>query len=131
TAAPDAGVEVESGNVLTGHASDAETDTLSVSAVSGASLVGGAFVVDGTHGTLTVSADGHYSFAANSAFDALTAADHVQDQFTFTVSDGNGGAVDNTLTINIAGTNDTPVVTAVTDGAADTAAPDAGVEVAS
>ena len=102
-----------------------------MSAVTGSTTdLAGNFVVTNTYGTLTVHTDGSYSFVANAAFDALTAGDTPSEQFTFTVSDGHTSA-DQTLTINITGTNDTPVVNAVTTSAADTAALDAGSTVAS
>ena len=51
--------------------------------------------------------------------------------FSFTVSDGHGGNVTQNLTFNITGTDDTPVVAAVSKAVADTAGVDAGTVVAS
>ena len=63
----------------------------------------------GTYGTLTVAADGTYTYIADqSAADDLDAGDTATDVFTYTVSDGT--ATDTaTLTITITGVNDTPV----------------------
>ena len=64
----------------------------------------------GSYGTLTVHADGSYSYAANAmAINALTAA--TTDLFNVQVSDGSLSAA-TTLTVNITGANDTPVAQA-------------------
>src|SRR5262249_32131451 len=94
-------------------------------------VVSGTAVAHGTYGDLIVYSDGSYSYQANDAFDALTAADHKQDVFSFTVSDGPGGTASTTLTIDVDGANDTPVVFAAKNSADDTAAKDAGTTVAS
>ena len=63
----------------------------------------------GTYGTLTIGADGSYTYTADqSAADDLDAGDQVTDVFTYTLSDGT--ATDTaTLTITVTGVNDTPV----------------------
>ena len=65
--------------------------------------------VTGTYGTLTIGADGTYTYVADqNAADDLDASDTVTDVFTYTVSDG--AATDTaTLTITITGVNDAPV----------------------
>ena len=65
--------------------------------------------VTGTYGTLTIGADGTYTYVADqSAADDLDASDTVTDVFTYTVWDG--AATDTaTLTITITGVNDAPV----------------------
>jgi VCBS repeat-containing protein len=137
TAAQDSGTQVASGNVIT-DVSDSDRDTgdiLSVSGVKGAGdsselTVSGSIVAHGTYGDLTINSDGSYSYVANAAFDALTAVDQKTDVFNITVTDGTA-PVDQTLTIDITGANDTPVVNAVTASAHDTAAQDSGTQVAS
>ena len=61
-------------------------------------------IVVGTYGTLTIGADGTYTYTADqSAADALDAGDVVTDVFTYT-ADGEA-----TLTITVTGVNDDPV----------------------
>src|SRR5581483_9747432 len=68
--------------------------------------------VAGTYGSLVLNADGSYGYVANASVDALVASDHVSDQFTYTVDDGQGHQATTTLTFAIDGANDNPVVTA-------------------
>ena len=94
------------GDVLVGD-TDADGDTLTVSAISGGS-VGSA--VTGTYGTLTIQSNGSYEYVADqSAADTLDAGDTVTDVFTYTVSDGNDGTDTATLTFTILGVDDDPV----------------------
>ncbi|MDC3111611.1 Ig-like domain-containing protein, partial [Pelagibacteraceae bacterium] len=94
------------GDVLVGD-TDADGDTLTVSAISGGS-VGSA--VTGTYGTLTIQSNGSYEYVADqSAADTLDAGDTVTDVFTYTVSDGNDGTDTATLTFTILGVDDNPV----------------------
>ncbi len=64
--------------------------------------------VDGTGGEITWD----YSVAA-SAVEYLGAGQFKDETFSFTLSDGNGGAVERTVSVRITGTNDAPVVAAV------------------
>ena len=59
--------------------------------------------ITGTYGTLTVGADGTYTYAADqSAADDLDASDTATDVFTYTLSDGT--ATDTaTITITVTG----------------------------
>ena len=69
----------------------------------------------GLYGTLTLRADGSYTYALNNALPAVQAlgvGETLSDTFTYTVSDGHGGTASNTLTVTISGTNDTPVASA-------------------
>ena len=69
----------------------------------------------GLYGTLTLRADGSYTYALNNALpgvQALGVGETLSDTFTYTVSDGHGGTASNTLTVTISGTNDTPVASA-------------------
>ena len=102
---------------------DLDADKLTVTAVSdtshGAGTVGAS--VAGAYGHLTLNANGSYSYVADNtaAIAAAPTGSHLQDTFTYTVSDGNGG----TATASLAVTLDRPpVVTAssVTLGAGHT-----------
>ena len=75
--------------------------------------------VVGTYGTFQVSADGKWTYTANSAHDELTAGQKVSDSMTVSSFDGTASGK---VTVNITGTNDAPRVvagaaTAVEDGA--------------
>ena len=70
--------------------------------------------VAGTYGTLTLNADGTYTYTLNNslpAVQALGAGERLLDVFTYTVRDNHGATGSNTLTVTINGTNDTPSVT--------------------
>ena len=71
--------------------------------------------VTGTYGTLTVGADGTYTYVADqSAADDLDLNDNVTDVFTYTLSDGAQTSTA-TLTITVTGVNDAPVAVNDTD----------------
>ena len=76
---------------------------------SGSSYNSSGTSVTGTYGTLTIGADGSYTYIANTAAaEALDAGDTANDVFHYTVSDGT--ATDTaTITITILGANDAPV----------------------
>ncbi len=107
----------QSGNVLTDAVTgDADTapdsDVLTVSQVSGGTL-GQPIVL--TYGTLVLNPDGSYSFTPNATANALQKDVIVTEQVIYTVSDGQGGTANATLTLTIVGTNDTPLATAFPD----------------
>jgi VCBS repeat-containing protein len=127
TAAVDEDATV-AGNVLTDGStddSDLDGDALSVSAIlagttgttTAVNAIGDA-VVTGAYGTLTIHANGNYSYAADGAIlDTLPAgAVTPAEVFTYSVSDGNGGTDTATLTINVTALNSPP--TAINDTAA-------------
>ncbi|MGD9834785.1 MAG: beta strand repeat-containing protein, partial [Piscinibacter sp.] len=88
-------------------------DARTVSAVSfGATggTVGSALA--GTYGTLTLNADGSYSYAASqSAAEALAGGQVVTETFSYTVRDNAGATSTTTLTFTITGTDDAPTIT--------------------
>jgi VCBS repeat-containing protein len=104
-----------SGNVLTNDTDVDSGDTRTVSAVTGtaAGTVGGSTA--GSYGTLTLNADGSYSYALNNSLAAVqalrTAANTLTDSFTYTVRDASGATSSTTLTVTIQGANDAPVAT--------------------
>ncbi|MEO0496853.1 MAG: tandem-95 repeat protein, partial [Pseudomonadota bacterium] len=99
--------QVAVGNVL-GNDTDTDGHTLTVSDVNGTLVSGGGTTIAGTYGTLTIAPDGSYSYTLGAAADVLSTADTPTEVFTYTASDGFGGAATATLTVNIQGTNDTP-----------------------
>jgi VCBS repeat-containing protein len=89
-----------SGNVLAND-TDPEGDTLVVSNPG---------TYPGTYGTLTLGANGSYTYAPNAAADALAAGEVGEDVFTYTAADA--GASDTaTLTVTVNGVNDAPTIT--------------------
>ncbi|MGR5215394.1 VCBS domain-containing protein [Vibrio harveyi] len=66
--------------------------------------------VTGTHGNLTIDANGHWEFTANSAFNQLNVGDKVEETFTVTSVDG----TPSTIKVTISGTNDAATVSSAT-----------------
>lgn len=117
---PLAGVDTASGNVLSND-SDVDTgDTMTVLGVASGTPAGPltgdvASSVAGLYGTVTIAADGTWTYTLNNssaATQALTQGQHVSDVFTYTMHDAAGATASATLTIDITGTNDAPVVAA-------------------
>ncbi|MXN67508.1 tandem-95 repeat protein [Stappia sp. GBMRC 2046] len=111
------------GGIVLSNDSDADTsDALAVSRAAAGDALGGASetvsadtpaTLTGTYGTLTLNADGSYSYVADQAASQTIAADEtVEDVFIYEVSDGNGGTDIATLTVTVTGTNDGPVASA-------------------
>ncbi|MDA7446639.1 Ig-like domain-containing protein, partial [Candidatus Pelagibacter ubique] len=66
--------------------------------------------VTGTYGTLTIGADGSYTYTANdNDADSLDAGDIITDIFVYTITDEHGQTDTANLTITITGINDAPV----------------------
>ena len=86
-------------------------DTKSVSGVAfGATQGALGSPLAGTYGTLTLNADGSYTYLANKApAEALGAGQTANEQFTYTMKDAAGATSSTTLTFTITGTNDAPV----------------------
>ena len=107
------------GNVMTGAdttsgASGKDTvgaDDASLTAVSGADGSDSSFnsdgnlVVHGAYGTLTIDANGQYTYVLDD-----NAPDNVKDVFTYSLTDGDGDIDTATLTITIPNINEPPVV---------------------
>ncbi|WP_146523784.1 DUF4347 domain-containing protein, partial [Stieleria varia] len=105
------------GNVISdddgsGIDSDPFGGVLTVSAINGSSgNVGAAF--NTVFGSLQVNSDGSYTYTlddGNATVNALPIGGSLSESFSYTISDGAGGSATATLTINITGTNDVPVV---------------------
>ncbi|MBX9901281.1 MAG: VCBS domain-containing protein, partial [Burkholderiaceae bacterium] len=114
---------IQSGLAAGGRDTDLDNDPLTITAIrTGAEAgtgtggtVGTALV--GIYGSVTLNADGSYVYVLNNSspiVQNLVAGEVVQDQFTYTVSDGRGGFDQATLTINVTGAQDltaNPIVT--------------------
>ncbi|WP_374266350.1 VCBS domain-containing protein, partial [Zoogloea sp.] len=117
-----------SGNVLTGVGlggdradTDPDKDALTVTevrnslATTTAAVTPAGTSITGAHGTLVIHSDGSYTYTATD--DSLVAGQHASDVFNYTVSDGQGGTASTTLTIDVTGTNDQPVISGQLTGA--------------
>jgi VCBS repeat-containing protein len=100
------------GNVLTNDTDVDSGDAKTVSAITGGT-VGQALV--SAYGTLTLNADGSYSYVvdnANAAVQALhSSANTLTETFTYTVCDTAGLTSSTSLTVTIQGANDAPTLT--------------------
>jgi VCBS repeat-containing protein len=129
---PDAGNIVASGALDLNTGGDASA-VATVTEVNGSAANVGAEVA-GTYGTLVLNADGSYSYTANAALDALQVGDNPTDQFTFTATDNLSRSVTTTLTFNVTGADDAPIITAadvlgtLTEDAGPTVAVNGGFE---
>ncbi|MBB3207905.1 CSLREA domain-containing protein, partial [Rhodopirellula rubra] len=101
------------GNVLTNDTDvDAgDTKTVTGSVVGAATGALGASVA-GTYGSITINADGSYSYIvdnSNAAVEALrTSSDTLDDVFTYTITDTDGATSSTQITVTIEGQNDDP-----------------------
>ncbi len=85
-------------------ATDDDGDTLSYSIQSSPA---------GNYGTLTLGTNGQWSYTldnTNTAVQALAGGASETDTFTLRVEDGNGGVLNQDVTITITGTNDAPTI---------------------
>ncbi|RYE83546.1 MAG: hypothetical protein EOP19_13635, partial [Hyphomicrobiales bacterium] len=83
---------------------------------SGTPTSGAGGSIIGLYGTLTLNANGSYSYALNNqnaTVDALATSETLKDIFSYTVNDGGptAGNRSTTLEITINGSNDAPVIT--------------------
>ncbi|WP_102578974.1 VCBS domain-containing protein [Vibrio lentus] len=69
--------------------------------------------ITGANGDLTIDANGHWAFTANSAFNQLNVGDKVEETFTVSSVDG----TPSTIKITINGTNDKAVISGTSAGA--------------
>ena len=116
---------VATGTVLTND-SDPDGTTPTVSAIETGSSVGGGTsgtigsALPGTYGSLTLNEDGTYTYSVDADnADVLALGDSddpLTETFTYTITDGTalGGTDTATITVNVYGINDAPIVTAQT-----------------
>jgi uncharacterized delta-60 repeat protein len=109
------------GNVLTNDTDVDSGDSKSVIAISGGTV---GTPLAGSYGTLTLNADGGFTYVVdnnNGTVNALDAAGTLQDAFSYTMHDTAGATSSATLTVTIHGQNDAPTGSVAVNGA-----PDAG-----
>ena len=122
---PNAGDPSATGNVLDNDTDPDALDVLTVTGVATGSTpgpvagnVGGSGIV-GTYGTLTLAADGTWSYALDNAdadTNALAQGQTATDVFSYTISDLAGETSTATLSIDVAGTNDPAEISGVAQG---------------
>jgi VCBS repeat-containing protein len=100
--------------------SDIDGGSLNVTSISFGSGSGvpasGGTTVNGAFGSLLIAPNGSYTYTPGDAAKALVAGQSANDVFTYSVSDGNGGTATTTLTIQVNGLNDAPVIGGVATG---------------
>uniref|UniRef100_UPI000B546CA7 VCBS domain-containing protein n=1 Tax=Cobetia sp. QF-1 TaxID=1969833 RepID=UPI000B546CA7 len=112
------------GNVIDGANDTADTlgaDATSVTSVTpdggsaSAITADAAAVVTGDYGTLTLNSDGSYSYVLDTTkTQSLADGAQAEDVFSYTLTDADGDTSSTTLTINITGSDDLPILTADT-----------------
>ena len=106
----------DAGNVISdedgfGIDSDVDADDLSISQFAGSAANVGVGT-SGTYGTIVLSNDGSYVYTLdnnNADVDALDIGETLNESFTYTVTDNEGGTSQATLSITINGANDAPI----------------------
>lgn len=88
--------------------SDPDGDPLSIIAIDGNAGNVGMSISLPSGALLDAGADGLFAYDPNGAFDSVSLGSTAQDTFTYTLSDGNGGTDDATVTITIQGLNEPP-----------------------
>ena len=105
------------GGSLLGNDSDPDAgDVLTVLSVGGIAITG-ATVIAGRYGTLTVSADGHFTYVADAdVVDAYASGTALGENFAYAIGDGRGGLATATLSLTVLTDNLDTVVTALGNG---------------
>ncbi|WP_456269476.1 Ig-like domain-containing protein [Kushneria sp. AK178] len=107
------GVPTATGNVLANDSDVDAGDSLAVTGVSNsvagntaAVAASGSVIIHGVYGTLTLAADGSYTYrldADRPTSRALAGGKTAEDTFSYTVSDGKGGTATSTLAVHVTG----------------------------
>ncbi|MDO6817515.1 beta strand repeat-containing protein, partial [Cobetia amphilecti] len=91
---------------------DGDGDSLLIASVNGQAVADSDTVIQGTYGQLIIAADGTWNYVLDNGSDAVQSLDdgqQVTDDFSFVVSDGEGGTAVGELTIRVAGLSDNVV----------------------
>ncbi|QXP44978.1 retention module-containing protein [Shewanella eurypsychrophilus] len=86
-------------------------DSFSITAVNGSDIPASNTITLTSGAILTIYNDGTYNYNTNGAFSGLKAGELDTDTFTYTITDEFGATDTATVTINIIGTDDVPVLT--------------------
>ncbi|WP_198015331.1 beta strand repeat-containing protein [Nitratidesulfovibrio termitidis] len=108
-----ASVTEDTSTTATGHLLDNDTqgaDGATVTAVGATSVAEtGSTIIEGDYGTLTIAADGTYTYTLNNSLAAvqhLTTGETLTETFSYTLTDGDGDTSAADLTVTINGSND-------------------------
>jgi len=101
---------VTAGNLLAGADFGTSGGTIAIVGVEGSSGGIGAPLALPSGATVTVAADGSFEYDPGDAFLELAADQTATDQFTYTVTDGEGFTAEWTATISIVGVNNGPAI---------------------
>ncbi len=121
-----------SGNVLADNGAGVDTDPdgdpLSVAELNGSAAAVGQPTALPSGAVVTLNSAGDLIYSPGDTFDMLGSTDSAVDSFEYTVSDGFGGTDTGTITVNLSGLNDAPVIAAIADvSAQETTTIDIGV----
>ena len=89
--------------------SDPEGDNLTVKSVEGCTGNVGSEITLPSGVKVTLTSSGAYTFDPNGHYESLGESETATETFVYTVTDGNGGTAEATVTIVIDGVNDPPV----------------------
>ena len=89
--------------------SDPEGDNLTVKSVEGSTGNVGSEITLPSGVKVTLTSSGAYTFDPNGQYESLGESETATETFVYTVTDGNGGTAEATVTIVIDGVNDPPV----------------------
>ena len=67
--------------------------------------------LSGTYGSLSIDADGSWTYTPDSSINSLNAGESASESFTVTAETADGEIVTQQVTVNLTGTNDIPVLT--------------------
>ena len=109
-----AGTPVASGNVLANDTDVDTGDTKTMTSVNGTTVAAtGTTTINGTYGTLTIAADGSYTYTLDNtrmATQSLAQGQQATETFNYVMHDGSNATASSVLTVNVTGTNDAPVL---------------------
>ena len=95
-----------------GEDTDGDNDALSIVQIADLFLAPGGAPVSATLASgaaVVFSSDGTFTYEAGAAFDALSVGDAVTEQFSYFVSDQQGGVTEGVATFTVTGENDAPL----------------------
>ena len=94
---------------LLGNDSDPDGDNLTVKSVEGSAGNVDNEITLPSGAKVTLTSDGLYTFDPNGQYESLNDSETASETFRYTITDGNGGTAEATVTIVITGINDPPV----------------------
>ncbi|WP_037410902.1 retention module-containing protein, partial [Shewanella fidelis] len=113
-----------SGNVLTNDVLGADSATVTQIANSQTTTdIDGNTVISGVYGSLIIAADGSYTYLLNNQLpevQMLALGEQAVETFNYVLTDADGDAVTQTLTITLTGDNDAPQITSSLEDASGT-----------